>query len=90
MSTHSTVTSAELNEASTRGSTPRRMIDVRTRRWDRKSQVRLVAGSLVLCGALRSVAASKPKWMAARIGARLAAAALTDRPLPGSPACQAC
>ena len=38
----------------------------RTQRWDLKSQVRLVAGSLVLGGALRSVAAQTLRWIAAR------------------------
>ena len=40
--------------------------DDRTQRWDLKSQVRLLAGSLVLCGALRSVAAQTLRWTAAR------------------------
>jgi rhodanese-like protein len=37
----------------------------RTQRWDLKSQVRLVAGSLVLGGALRSIAAQTLRWIAA-------------------------
>jgi rhodanese-related sulfurtransferase len=38
----------------------------RTQRWDLKSQVRLAAGSLVLCSVLRSVAAPTLRWIATR------------------------
>jgi len=41
-------------------------ISHRAQRWDLKSQVRLAAGSLVLGGALRSVAAQTLRWIAAR------------------------
>jgi hypothetical protein len=38
---------------------------------------RLVFGSLMLSGVLRSITGSRFQWMFARIGARLAVAALT-------------
>jgi rhodanese-related sulfurtransferase len=61
-----------------------------TQRWDLESQVRLALFSLALGSVLRSVAAPKLKRMAASVGARLAAAALTKTPLLGSAACKAC
>jgi rhodanese-related sulfurtransferase len=47
-------------------------------RWDLERQVRLIAGSLVLSSVVGSVAAPKLKWLAAGVGAGLAAAALTN------------
>jgi len=49
-----------------------------TQRWDLERQVRLVAGSIALSSVLGSIAAPKLKWLAAGIGAGLAAAALTN------------
>jgi len=60
-----------------------------TRRWNLESQVRLVVGTLVLRSVLRSIAAPKLRWIAASIGARLAAAAMTKTLLLESPACKA-
>jgi hypothetical protein len=80
MSTPSTVTSAEFETVhipaaynvplnllrDQRDEIVTHVDDDRTQRWDLKSRVRLVAGSLVLCGALRSVAAQTLRWTAAR------------------------
>lgn len=47
-------------------------------RWDLERQVRLVAGSIVFCSVLASVAVRQFKWVAAAIGGGLAFASLTN------------
>jgi rhodanese-related sulfurtransferase len=47
-------------------------------RWDLERQVRLVAGSVVLCSLLASIVVPRLKWLAAGMGGGLAVAALTN------------